>query len=150
MLEKLKNNLYNRWSFNLLIWHGFRVLLRFLYFSQISPFKDSWNQDQTYIFLALMWIFSVAFITLIVTSIPLFLIKLENRYGFRINKKYLKNNYLFIPYLLLSIPCLLMEIIWFVLLTLFTTIGLYNVICDPGILEDFFIFPWGQAFIYYF
>ena len=109
MLTWLKNHLFNRWSFNLLIWYGIRLLLRIVvlviaYYLKL-PFGDvcSGGCSPVYLFLdPLVQIFTI--------FPPIIVFFLERKFGFRFSPKFFQNNIAFVLYILLTIAALIIAI----------------------------------------
>lgn len=110
MLNWLKHNLYNRWSFNLLIWHGLRTILRIgsiytiSYLSKCFPNLFPNNFDMFLLCFA-------PHIQALIIFPPIIVFLLERKLGFRFTPKIFENNIIFVLYVLLAIPALLIEVV---------------------------------------
>lgn len=111
MLDWLKNNLYNRWSFNLYIWHGLRTILRFGIIILLFQLGYGYKYSILGFF---PFIFIVNYVYDLIVILPVLIVfLLEKKLGFRIKQKFFKNNVAFVIYILLSIPALIIEtLIW--------------------------------------
>lgn len=130
MLDWLKNNLYNRWSFNFLIWQGIRVVLRIV----ILDLLCKHNNPICTIPLPLMLAYQTYDFFIISPTILLFI--LENKFGFRINQKFFKSNFAFVSYILLSIPALIIEIIYLSIVLFFYFATFLDYLANPNEIID--------------
>ena len=134
----MRDNLYSRWSFNILIWHGFRMFLRIILFACFGEFIFE-KIDGFYIFFAATL---ACFLPthIIIFSPAIIMYYLEKKRGIRIDRKFLDNNKIFIPYFILSIPALIVEFLWIFL----AIIGIVAPI--PDMLNNLFkanpVVPW--------